>query len=159
MKRLITDYTFDPVARTITFDGYAAVDLRGLIIITNVTRNIVIYSYADMESPYSKGLATVALNVVTLAYDTSKMLSGDKLQIYYDDAKADAAFYGGIGQDQRLDWDSSGNLIYMGQNSVAGAAAADTEWRVSKFTWTGANLTRIEGPLVGSWTGRAALSW
>jgi len=158
LKRLVTDYTFDPAAHTVTFNGYAAVDLRGLIIITNVTRNIIIYSFADMESPYSLG-GSAATNVVTLDYDTTKMVASDNLQIYYDDVEADAEFFGGVGQDKRMDWDVSGNLVYMGQNATAGVAEADTKWRISKLTWTSGNLTRIEGPLTGSWTGRAAILW
>jgi hypothetical protein len=158
LKRLVTDYTFDPAAHTVTFNGYAAVDLRGLIIITNVTRNIIVYSFADMESPYSLGGAA-ATNIVTLDYDTTKMVASDKLQIYYDDVEADAAFFGGVGQDQRMDWDINGNLVYMGQNATAGVAEADTNWRISKLTWTNGNLTRIEGPLTGSWTDRVAIAW
>jgi hypothetical protein len=100
LKRLVTDYTFDPIAHTVTFNGYATVDIRGLIIITNVTRNIIIYSYADLESPYSLG-GTSATNVVTLEYDTTKMAAADNLQIYYDDVAADSDFFGGVGQDKR----------------------------------------------------------
>ena len=159
MKRLITDYTFDPAGRTLTFNGYAAVDLRGLIIVTNVDANVVIYSYTDFESPYSLG-GSAAGNVVTLNYDTTKMGAADNLQVYYDDAAADAAFFGGVGQDQRLDWDASNNLIYMGSNTVPGAAEASSTWMVQKFTWdAGGNLTRIEGPIAGSWTGRAVIVW
>jgi YD repeat-containing protein len=142
----------------VTFNGYATVDIRGLIIITNVTRNIIVYSYADLESPYSLG-GTASTNVVTLEYDTTKMAAADNLQIYYDDVAADSDFFGGVGQDKRFDWSGS-DLIYMGQNATAGASEDNTEWRVSKFTWDGSgNPIRIEGPLIGSWTGRAALGW
>lgn len=154
MKKLITDYTFDPAVRTVKLNGYAVVDLRGLIIITNVTDNIIIYSYADIESPYSLGKATAATNVFTLGYDTTKMSASDNLQIYYDDVVGDENW-----KDQRFDYDISNKLIYRGVNIGHDAAVAGTDWFVWKFTYVGENVTRIEGPLVGSWTGRASIAW
>jgi hypothetical protein len=151
----VTDYTFDPAAHTVTSTGYAAVDLKGLIIITNVTRNIIIYSYADMESPYSLG-GSAATNVVTLDYDTTKMLAADELQIYYDDGT-----YESIGRlDKRLDYDVEGNIIYLGTHSDVIASEDDLFWYISKFGYDVlGNITRIQGPLTGSWTGRAGLGW
>jgi hypothetical protein len=156
VKKLITNYTFSPSARTVTFNGYATVDLRGLIIITNVDANVVIYSYTDLDSPYSLG-GSAATNVVTLNYDTTKMGASDKLQIYYDDqsAESDAASSG----DQRYEYNADDNVIYSGTHSLQDADPDDLNWMVSKYTWDASNnCTRIE-TLVGSWTGRALLGW
>jgi hypothetical protein len=61
--------------------------LDHILLITNLTRNIIIFDFTD---PLKGG--TVATNVLTLTYETSAMADTDKLQIYYDDA-----LYAGIG--------------------------------------------------------------
>jgi len=83
MKKLITNYTFNPIAKTIVFTDYATIDLSQVLLITNTTDNIIIYNFACTGG-------TVSWNTLTLAYDTSAMDSGDSLQIYYDDAVADS---------------------------------------------------------------------
>lgn len=83
MKILITDYTFDKTAKTVTFTKLTSVDLSKLLLITNTTSNIIIYNFA---SPAKGG--TVATNVLTLTYDTTAMANTDKLQIFYDDTQA-----------------------------------------------------------------------
>jgi len=61
--------------------------------------------------------------------------------------------------DQRFEW-SSGNLIYMGVHRLHQATETEAEWAIWKFTWdASSNLTRMEGPLEGTWNGRASLSW
>lgn len=80
MKIRVENYTFDASARTITFEDYDVVELVNLLIITNVTDNILVYNFADT----TKG-GTVNANILTLAYDTSGMDDSDKLQIFYDD--------------------------------------------------------------------------
>lgn len=80
MKKLITNYTFNKTAKTITLPDYATITLESLLLITNVTDGIIIYNFADPATG-----ATVATNVITLEYDTSAMDNSDKLQIYYDD--------------------------------------------------------------------------
>lgn len=80
MKILITNYTFNKTAKTITLPDYATITLESLLLITNVTDGIIIYNFADPATG-----ATVATNVITLEYDTSAMDNSDKLQIYYDD--------------------------------------------------------------------------
>jgi hypothetical protein len=54
---------------------------------------------------------------------------------------------------------SSGLPIYKGVHALHDAADTATNWEIWKFTWSGADPARVEGPLEGSWTGRAALSW
>lgn len=65
--------------------------------------------------------------------------------------------------DTRMEWgvapNASGELTYKGIHATHKAATSDTSWLIWKYTWTSANVTRIEGPLEGSWDGRAALAW
>lgn len=79
MKIQITNYTFNKTAKTVTFNDYTTIRLDSLLLITNVTDNIIIYNFA---SPTLGG--TVTDNTVTLTYDTSSMDDSDKLQIFYD---------------------------------------------------------------------------
>jgi hypothetical protein len=80
MKKLITNYTFNPAAKTIAFNDYSSIDLERILLITNVTRNVILYNFADPN----KG-GSISGNVLTLACDTAGMDSNDKLQIFYDD--------------------------------------------------------------------------
>jgi hypothetical protein len=79
-KIQIKNYSFNKTAKTVTFTDYASIDLDSVLLITNVTSNIIIYRFNDS----TKG-GTVATNVLTLTYDTSSMSNTDKLQIFYDD--------------------------------------------------------------------------
>lgn len=81
MKILITNYTFNAASRTVTFLGYSRILLDSVLLITNVTDNVIIYNFAGA----GKG-GTVSGNVLTLEFDTTTMSNGDSLQIYYDDA-------------------------------------------------------------------------
>ena len=83
MKKLIETYSFDASERKVTLTNYNPIVLDRLLMITNVTDNIIIYVFNDP----AKG-ATVATNVVTLTYDTTSMDDADKLQIFYDDVPA-----------------------------------------------------------------------
>lgn len=80
MKVQVINYTFNKTAKTVTFTDYTEIRLDSLLLITNVTDNVIIYNFAD---PLLGG--TVATNVLTLTYDTSAMDDTDKLQIFYDD--------------------------------------------------------------------------
>lgn len=61
--------------------------------------------------------------------------------------------------DKRFDW-TSGDLDYLGFSTTHKASTSTGNlWYIMKFTWSSGNPTRIEGPLVGNWDGRAALSW
>jgi hypothetical protein len=85
MKRIIDNYTFNPTEKKITFNGYDAIELERVLLITNVTRNEIIYSFADP----SRG-GSVSGNVLTLNYDTTGMSADDRLQIWYEDPKTPA---------------------------------------------------------------------
>ena len=54
---------------------------------------------------------------------------------------------------------SGSDMIYRGINITHKAATSATNWVVWKYTYTTSLLVKIEGPLVGSWDGRAALDW
>jgi len=47
MKKLISNYTFNPTAKTITFNDYTSIGLERVLLITNTTINEIIYSFAD----------------------------------------------------------------------------------------------------------------
>lgn len=80
MKLQLTNYTFNKSSKTVTFTDYTTIRLDSILLITNVTDNIIVYNFAD---PLLGG--TVSNNVLTLTYDTSAMDDTDKLQIFYDD--------------------------------------------------------------------------
>jgi hypothetical protein len=85
MKKLITDYVFDAAARTVTLPGLVAPRIEGVLLVTNLASNEIIYSFADP----AKGGA-VAGNVLQLDFNTGTMLPGDPLQIFYDDGSSPA---------------------------------------------------------------------
>ena len=86
MKKLLgTDtagsYTFDPIAKTITFSNLAqSLTLANILLITNTTANTIIYNFADPLS----GAVSFNNNVLTLDYNTTSMNALDVLQIYVD---------------------------------------------------------------------------
>jgi len=83
MKILVKNYTFSPNTEnlgTITFTGYTSLTLNQLLLITNTTKNTIIYNFAD---PTAGG--RISGNVLSLSADTSTMVSGDSLQIFIDD--------------------------------------------------------------------------
>lgn len=81
MKKLVSNYTFNAAAKTIAFNDYTSIDLEGVLLITNVTRNTIIYNFAD---PSLGG--GISGNTITLLYNTADMSNSDALQIYYDDS-------------------------------------------------------------------------
>lgn len=86
MKKLILNYTFNAAAKTVTLTDYGSIDLEGVLLITNVVDNVIIYNFSD---PLLGG--TAATNVITLTYNTATMSNGDELQIFYDDSTATQA--------------------------------------------------------------------
>jgi len=79
MKVLITNYTFNASAKTVTFNGYSNIELNRLLLITNATKNTIIYNFA---SPALGGV--VSGNTITLTTSTAGMTDSDKLQIFYE---------------------------------------------------------------------------
>lgn len=79
MKLLCKDYTFNPVLKTISIDLTDQVTLANVLLITNVTSNIIIYNFAN---PLLGG--SMQNNILTLDYDTTSMSLSDELQIFLD---------------------------------------------------------------------------
>ena len=79
MKVLFQDYTFNAATKQITFNTSDTVFLNQVLVITNVTDNIIVYNFADP----AKGGAIVN-NVLTLKFDTTTMSDTDSLQIFLD---------------------------------------------------------------------------
>lgn len=86
MKKLIQNYTFTPSTKTIVFNDYTSIDLEGILLVTNVTDNQIIYNFADINFG-----GYVSSNSVILNYDTTSMSNTDTLQIFYDDGKESAS--------------------------------------------------------------------
>ena len=81
MKTRIANYNFNAAAKQVVFNDYTSISLDGVLLITNVNSNIIIYNFAD-----SVVGGTVSNNILTLDYDTSvAMNNSDPLIIYYDD--------------------------------------------------------------------------
>jgi hypothetical protein len=61
--------------------------------------------------------------------------------------------------DTRMEYSGGGDLQYKGVHGTHKAATSNASWLIWKYTWTGSDLTRIEGPLEGAWDNRATLDW
>lgn len=79
MKVLFQDYTFNAAAQQITFNTSDIVNLEQILLITNVTDNVIVYNFAN---PLLGG--DVTNNVLTLNYNTTSMSDTDSLQIFLD---------------------------------------------------------------------------
>jgi hypothetical protein len=79
MRKLVTAYTFDASAQTVTLTGIT-VSIEKVLMIVNQTDGLVIY---DPHTPGSGGSA--AGSIITLAYDTTSMADTDKLLVFYED--------------------------------------------------------------------------
>lgn len=79
MKRLVNNYSFNAVSKTISFTGFTTLELERILLITNVTKNVILYNFASLGG-------TVSGNTLTLSnsLSTSGMSNSDKLQIFYD---------------------------------------------------------------------------
>jgi hypothetical protein len=80
MKVRVDRYFFDASAKTVMFLDYRTIDLNRVLLITNVTDNIIIYNFAD-----STVGGTVLGNVLTLDYNTTSMSDDDELLIFYQE--------------------------------------------------------------------------
>lgn len=82
MKRLVQEYVFNKTNKTVTFTE--VFDLSQLLLITDVTNNIIIYNFADNTLG-----GTLVGNTLTLTYNTSALSDSDKLQIFIDEPNTD----------------------------------------------------------------------
>ena len=99
MKIKVSNYSFNAYTKEITFFDYTNISLDCVLIITNVTDNLIIYNFAD---PIKGG--TVTSNRLTLTYNTSGMDNNDSLLIYYDDPNSTTeVIEGNISKSQTVD--------------------------------------------------------
>ena len=85
-KKLIRTYTFTPASKQISFSGF--VNLSNLVLITNTTRNTIIYNFADTSLGGTSTYDAVSnTTTVTLTFNTSTAghVGTDSLMIYVDD--------------------------------------------------------------------------
>jgi hypothetical protein len=80
MKTLVKNYVFSPSLRTITFSNYSSLVLDQILLVTNVSKNTIIYNFAD-----SSAGGWISGNVLNLSANTSLMSNTDNLQIFIDD--------------------------------------------------------------------------
>ena len=78
-KQLIVNYTFSAAAKTVTFNDYTDLRLEQVLLITNVTDNVIIYNFGSATAGGS-----LTGNVLTLDYNTTTMDDADNLQIFMD---------------------------------------------------------------------------
>lgn len=86
-KRLIRDYIFQPDTAN---EGYIAIKgnykENEILLVTNVTDNIIIYNFAQPGRGGSCLYSTASdVTVLTLEADTSSMSAGDSIQIFVDE--------------------------------------------------------------------------
>jgi len=91
-KLYVGNYTFDASARGIILRGHVVPE--ELLIITNVTDNIIIYNFADTTKGYNSHQFAYddyeePITIITLVYDTTSMSDTDKLQIFVQGASTE----------------------------------------------------------------------
>jgi hypothetical protein len=149
-KKLIADYVYTPGnagVGTITIPGRHK--LEKLLLITNVTKNDVVYSFAD-ERYAGTTIAFTAANdstyfptltqredgytTITLAVSTSSHSSGDRLQIFIED----------IAKHQRIKpWDFGTDAIErMRVSNPESLIDADFEYGLQPTKWAGYGTVR-----------------
>ena len=84
-KRLKYNYTFTPSTNTLIVDGH--VDQIRLLLVTNVTRGIIIYNFSDPSLGVSSAIYNSDTNKTTfvLEYNCSAMNAEDHIQIFAED--------------------------------------------------------------------------
>jgi len=85
---ILESYSFTPSTRTIVVNG-KYIRAEQLLLVTNVTRNIVIYNFSDPDLGFTACTPTATLGVETttivLAYNTTAHSSTDKLSILFEE--------------------------------------------------------------------------
>ena len=83
-KKLVRNYTFVAASRTVTIDGNY--NLSSLLLITNVTRNVIIYNFANASLGATAAYnSTTDKTTFTLVFNTAGQANADNLQIYVDE--------------------------------------------------------------------------
>lgn len=144
-KKLLRDYIFTPgVAGVSTIEVPSRYTLDKILLITNVTDNIIIYNFADpafagTTSVFTDGDSTNwpkvsqafdGYTTITLQYNTSAMSSTDQLQIYAEDTQD-------YGQKIRP-WDFGTDAIErMRVSNPQSMIDADFEYGLQPTKWAG----------------------
>lgn len=83
-KTLVFNYTFTPGSDSITVDGN--VSPKRVLLITNVTRNIIMFNFADAAKKILSATYNTATDATTflLQYDCAAMNANDALQIFIE---------------------------------------------------------------------------
>lgn len=142
MKKLISSYTFNAIAGTITFPTYTTLDLKRFLIITNVRANTIIYNFADT----TKG-GTVTGNVLTLVYNTTAMNNTDDLQVFYE---FDTPIATTLPQGTETSMLTRSVPAVVDRISFAKAlsGSVDSDWGTLKQTGSGMAVNQTGGNLV-----------
>lgn len=111
MKTLATNYTFSASNKQVQINGFPGLLLNQILLITNVTRNVIIYNFADSTAGGSLSGTTL-----TLIYDTTGMSDTDVLQIFVDDLKNPSTETSLLSVDNRLN--SLTNTISSNLSSI-----------------------------------------
>lgn len=119
-------YTFDASAQTVTLTGLNTLALEQVLLITNVTDNVIIYNFAK---PTLGG--SISSNVITLTYDTTSMSDTDDLQIFID---YDVS---GTEADDSADDTGDGQVALTGAEDtiLSVAVAANTTYCLTGWDW------------------------
>lgn len=120
MKYIEKNYTFDASERTITFDSWTAIDLKQILLITNLTAQTVIFDF----SRFGLG-GTTAGNVLTLTFNTVGQNDTDDLQIFLSTEL-----------ETRVDETTNATYTYVGK-AVPGTATSSAYWQIFRFETTG----------------------
>ena len=149
-KKLITDYAFTPGAAgvgTIKIPG--RVQLEKLLLITNVTRNVVLYNFASAEyfgttstftsADDSVNFPTITdrhdgYTTITLAVSTATYSSTDRIQIFVEDTAK---------HTQIKPWDFGTDAIErMRVSNPESLIDADFEYGLQPTKWAGYGTVR-----------------
>ena len=76
-------YSFNASAKTIAITGFPELSLEQILLITNVTDNLVIYQFNSASHGGAIGFAS-GVNTITLDYNTTGMDNADSLQIFVE---------------------------------------------------------------------------
>jgi len=83
-KKLVRNYTFVAASKTVTITGNY--NLSSLLLITNVTRNVIIYNFASPSLGATASYnSTTDQTTFTLVFNTAGQSNADNLQIYVDE--------------------------------------------------------------------------
>lgn len=147
MKKILTNYVFNAAAKTITFSEYASIELKRILLVTNITKNKIIYQF---NKPALGG--TKSGNILTLVYDTTTMTDADILQIQYDEDT-----------DYKVLIDkANSNTTYIGK-ALQGSATNAAVWQIIKITTTGTvkSILYVNGlkNFINIWDNRTSLTY